>query len=121
MDVNKDFFCHALSYGAANIVILEKQPHRAQFARTYCADYTFVNLQRTAEDDAETFHYSNRVSTHILKNVPGLNRGFDVCLEATGAEECMQMAILLCRPGGTCRSRYECSPYLSSWNKKTFK
>ena len=88
-------------YGAANIVFLEKQPHRAEFAKTYCADHVFVNPPKTAGE--ETLAYSRRVSKHILESVPGLDRGFDVCIEASGAEECMQMGLILCRPGGCCK------------------
>jgi threonine dehydrogenase-like Zn-dependent dehydrogenase len=38
-----------------------------------------------------------------MENVPGIHRGFDVCIEAAGEEECMQMGIKLCKPNGTCK------------------
>jgi hypothetical protein len=37
-----------------------------------------------------------------MENVPGIHRGFDVCIEAAGEEECMQIGIKLCKPNGTC-------------------
>ena len=77
-------------------------PHRAEFARSYCADYAFVNPPKVAGEGSLT--YSRRVATQILSEVPGLSRGFDLCIEASGAEECMQMGLILCRPGGCCKS-----------------
>lgn len=50
-----------------------------------------------------TENYSIRVAKHILDSVPGLDRGFDVVIEAAGAEECMQIGIQVCKPGGTCK------------------
>ena len=82
------------------MAVFEKQPHRAKFAKKYCADYVFQNPPR--DPDETNSEYVTRISQQILGNVPGLHRGFDVCIEATGAEECMQLGIKLCRPGGTC-------------------
>jgi threonine dehydrogenase-like Zn-dependent dehydrogenase len=84
------------------VVVLEKQTHRAEFAKQYCADHVFVNPPR--EVGEQTLAYSRRVGREIIEGVPGLRRGFDVCIEAAGAEECMQMGLILCRPGGCCRS-----------------
>ncbi|OQU93639.1 hypothetical protein CLAIMM_00121 [Cladophialophora immunda] len=89
----------AKAYGAANVVVFEKQPHRAEFAKEYCADFVFQNPPRDPEESNNA--YVSRVSKDILESVPGLHRGFDVCIEAAGAEECMQLGIKLCRPGGT--------------------
>jgi D-xylulose reductase len=84
------------------VTILEKMPHRAEFARSYCADYAFVNPPKEADEGA--LAYSRRVAKKILSEVPKLDRGFDICIEASGAEECMQMGLILCRPGGCCKS-----------------
>jgi threonine dehydrogenase-like Zn-dependent dehydrogenase len=82
-------------------VVLEKTAHRAAFARTYCANQVFEN---PPYDPGETTsEYATRVSKHIMENVPGIHRGFDVCIEAAGEEECMQMGIKLCKPNGTCK------------------
>lgn len=81
------------------MVVLEKEAHRAEFAKKYCADQVFQNPPKTPGE--QTREYAVRVSNHILENVTGLYRGFDVCIEASGAFECMQMGIKLCRPGGT--------------------
>lgn len=88
-------------YGAKSVTFLEKQAHRAEFARGFGGDQAFVNPARLAGETTEA--YSARVAKHILDHSPGLYRGFDVCIEATGAEECMQMGIAVCRPGGTCK------------------
>jgi D-xylulose reductase len=82
-------------------VVFEKQEHRVEFAKNYCADYAFQNLSRAPDETTQA--YANRASQNILQNVPGIGRGFDICIEAAGAEECMQMGIKLCRPGGTCK------------------
>ncbi|KAL4861580.1 hypothetical protein BDV12DRAFT_203873 [Aspergillus spectabilis] len=89
----------AKSFGASKVVVFEKQRHRVEFAQKYCADYAFQNPAREPEEDNQA--YATRASRHILDNVPGVGRGFDICIEAAGAEECMQMGIKLCRPGGT--------------------
>jgi D-xylulose reductase len=90
----------AKAFGAAKVVVLEKEPHRTEFAKTYCADQVFVNPPR--EKGEITSAYATRVSKHISANVCGLQRGgFDVCIEACGAEETMQMGIMLAKHGGT--------------------
>ena len=50
-----------------------------------------------------TSAYATRISKHILDKVPGLYCGFDARIEASGAEEYMQIGIKLCRPGETCK------------------
>jgi D-xylulose reductase len=89
------------SYGAKKVVVLEIQPHRADFAKTYCADQVFVNPPHKENESSED--YSRRVAREILASVDGLYRGFDVVVEAAGALECMQIGIQVCRPGGTCK------------------
>jgi D-xylulose reductase len=79
---------------------MEIQPHRAEFAKTFCADQAIVNPPRS--DREKTEEYSERVAKLILNSVDGVHRGFDVCIEATGAEECMQIGMKVCRPGGPC-------------------
>ncbi|KEF62068.1 uncharacterized protein A1O9_00040 [Exophiala aquamarina CBS 119918] len=91
------------AYSAKKVAILEIQPHRAEFAKSYCADYVFVNPSRAGESET-TEEYSQRVSQHILSSVDGLYRGFDVVVEAAGAEECMQIGLQVVRPGGTCEN-----------------
>lgn len=88
-------------YGATKVVVLDKETHRAEFARGYCADLAFVSPPRESANEPSEV-YSDRVSKHILENVSGLHRGFDVCIEASGVEVCMQIGIKCCRPGGTC-------------------
>jgi threonine dehydrogenase-like Zn-dependent dehydrogenase len=83
-------------------VVLEKDPYRAEFARSYCANQVYENLPY--EKDETVTAYSLRMSKHIMENTLGLYRGFDVCIEASGAFECMQMGINLCKPNGTCES-----------------
>ncbi|EXJ75275.1 uncharacterized protein A1O5_01971 [Cladophialophora psammophila CBS 110553] len=89
----------AKAYAARKVVVFEVQPHRAEFAKTYCADQAFVNPPRHLNETTE--EYSNRVAKHILSSVDGLYRGFDVVVEAAGAEECMQIGLHVCKPGGT--------------------
>ncbi|KIX03569.1 chlorophyll synthesis pathway protein BchC [Rhinocladiella mackenziei CBS 650.93] len=89
----------AYAHGAKSVTFLEKQPHRAEFAKRFTGGNVFVNPERLSGETTE--QYSRRVAKDILDHTPGLYRGFDVCIEATGAEECMQMGITVCRPGGT--------------------
>lgn len=79
---------------------MEIQPHRAEFAKSYCADQVFVNPARKEKETTE--EYSTRVSKEILSSVDGLYRGFDVVIEAAGAEDCMQIGLQVTRPCGTC-------------------
>ena len=88
------------------MVFLKKQKHRVEFAKHYCADEAFQNPPRL--EGETTSAYATRVSNDILSKVEGLDRGFDVCIEASGAEECMQIGMKLCRPGGTCTFLQHC-------------
>jgi threonine dehydrogenase-like Zn-dependent dehydrogenase len=81
--------------------VLEIQAHRAEFAKTYCADQVFINPPHNENETTE--EYSQRVAKDILTSVDGLYRGFDVVVEAAGALECMQIGLQVCRPGGTCK------------------
>ena len=81
--------------------MLEIQAHRAEFAKTYCADQVFINPPYSENETTED--YSRRVAEDILASVDGLHRGFDVVVEAAGALECMQIGLQVCRPGGTCK------------------
>jgi threonine dehydrogenase-like Zn-dependent dehydrogenase len=99
-------------FGAAKIVVLEKDPYRAEFARSYCANQVYENLPY--EKDETVTAYSLRMSKHIIENTLGLYRGFDVCIEASGEFECMQMGINLCKPNGT----YEFPPSPKAWGSR---
>lgn len=85
------------------MVVVEKQAHRVDFAKRYCADVAIQTPPKEEGQDSE--EYAQNFAFDVLAQVPeaSRNRGFDVCIDASGAAECMQMGIELCRPGGTCK------------------
>lgn len=82
-------------------MVIEKEPHRAQFATKFTADQVFVNSPRSPSESLED--YSSKLAKHILDNVKDLNRGFDIVIEAAGAAECMNTGIRVVRPNGICK------------------
>jgi hypothetical protein len=61
-----------IRYGASKVVILQKQPHRVEFAKGYCADHAFENPAYTQGESAEA--HSERVSNYVLSNISSLAR-----------------------------------------------
>ncbi|KAL5489771.1 hypothetical protein ACEPAI_4603 [Sanghuangporus weigelae] len=92
----------ARALGATRIVAVDIVPTRLEFALTYAATDTFLPPpQGTNEKKME---YSKR-AVAVMKNALGLEeRGpnsIDLVLDATGAETCIQMALLVVKIGGT--------------------
>ncbi|KAI5306276.1 hypothetical protein KEM56_001602 [Ascosphaera pollenicola] len=85
----------AKAYGAAKVVVVEKQAHRVEFAKRFYADVVIQNPPRPVDQNSE--EYAQDFAFDVLAAVPeaSRNRGFDVCIDASGAEECMQMGIEL--------------------------
>ncbi|KAL5529749.1 hypothetical protein ACEPAG_5734 [Sanghuangporus baumii] len=92
----------ARALGATRIVAVDIVPTRLEFALAYAATDTFLPPpQGTNEKKME---YSKR-AVGVMKNALGLEeRGpnsIDLVLDATGAETCIQMALLVVKIGGT--------------------
>ncbi|KAF4811982.1 D-xylulose reductase A [Colletotrichum tropicale] len=90
----------AKAYGVKKIIMFDIESSRTQFAETYGATIGIVPPKN--EDlsvDSLSFYqqYAKELnSKHELGN------GFDVTVEASGAESCIQMAIAMLKSGGTC-------------------
>lgn len=89
--------------GASRILAIDNNPSRIEFAKKYAATDTFTVPEFLPNESK--MDYSKR-SSKLLKEMLGMlekggNEGFDLVLEATGAETCIQMGILVAKPGGT--------------------
>lgn len=92
----------ARALGAARIIAVDINPDRLDFAKSYaCAD-VFRPPPKEASESNMT--YSKRASTLLMEQLDVKERGstgIDVVVDATGAESCIQMALLIIRSGGT--------------------
>jgi D-xylulose reductase len=88
----------AKAYGVKTVVMFDAEESRTQFAKSYGADVALVP-PRIADQDSLTFatDYAREIITTY-----DLGAGFDVTVEASGAEICAQMAICMLKSGGTC-------------------
>lgn len=80
----------AKAFGAQKIVCVDINEERLVFAEKYAKAKRFLPSKEGAEESA----------ARLLKEC-GLDDGADVCIDASGAESCMQTAIHVLRTGGT--------------------
>jgi len=80
----------ARAYGADKIVAVDINEERLKFAKEYAATHTVVSQRESAPDSA----------ARIIK-AADLDVGADVCIDASGAEPCIQAGIHVLRTGGT--------------------
>lgn len=92
----------AKAYGASKIIVFDIEPSRVDFAKKYCADIGVVSPRKPSEQDQMSF--VTEFVQQTLKEY-GLGGGVDVAVEASGADACMQMAVVATKAGGTCKSR----------------
>ncbi|KAL5511103.1 hypothetical protein ACEPAH_4318 [Sanghuangporus vaninii] len=92
----------ARALGATRVVAVDIVPARLEFALGYAATDTF--LPPLQEANEKKMEYSKKAAG-VMMNTLGLEeRGpnsIDLVLDATGAETCIQMALLVVRIGGT--------------------
>ncbi|KAL5532589.1 hypothetical protein ACEPAF_4363 [Sanghuangporus sanghuang] len=92
----------ARALGAIRIIAVDIVPTRLEFALGYAATDTF--LPPLQEANEKKMEYSKK-AVGAMKNALGLEErgpnGIDLVLDATGAENCIQMALLVVRIGGT--------------------
>jgi D-xylulose reductase len=89
----------AKAYGVKKIVMFDVEESRTEFAKAYGADVAVVTPKNTDKDSLAfaTDYAKEIIDTH------GLGLGFDVTVEASGAEICAQMAVCMLKSGGTCK------------------
>lgn len=109
----------ARSYGAREIIAIDRVKERVTFAKKYAATHAEVSPERqmTAETDGhlevkgrgstirevgdEMAWLDDWVEEHF--EAWGVRPGLDLVIDATGAEACMQLGVAMLRPGGTCK------------------
>ena len=92
----------AKALGARRIIAIDIVPARVDFALSYAATEAF--LPPPFEAGESRMQYSKRAST-LLKEKLGIDergeKSLDVVVDASGAEVCVQMALLIAKIGGT--------------------
>ena len=92
----------AKALGATEIVVVDIDPSRLEFAKQYAATGTF--LPPSQEKDEKKMDYAKRVVQQLFSSLGFKDRGsksFDLVLDATGVETCILMSVLAVKPGGT--------------------
>ena len=88
--------------GATRIIAVDINSTRLEFALGYAATDIFLPPSQDAGE--KKMEYSKRVSG-VMKKALGLEergpRSIDIIFDATGAETCIQMALLVVKIGGT--------------------
>ena len=89
----------AKAHNVKKIVMFDIEQSRAQFAQKYGADVGIVAPMKTDPSiDSSTFaqNYAKNIITQ-----QDVGQGFDVVVEASGAEICAQMGVFMLKSGGT--------------------
>lgn len=89
----------ARAYGVKKVVMFDIESSRTEFAEKYGATVGIVPPRNTdASKDSLTFaqEYAKEINSKY-----DLGNGFDITVEASGAEVCVQMAIAMLKGGGT--------------------
>ncbi|KFA71081.1 hypothetical protein S40288_05512, partial [Stachybotrys chartarum IBT 40288] len=89
----------AKAYGVRKIVMFDIEQSRIDFALKYGAHAGFVPPRR--EEPKQPLEFAQEYTKSIIAEL-GITNGFDVAVEASGAEVCAQMAICSLKNGGTC-------------------
>ncbi|CAM0134887.1 hypothetical protein VKS41_000542 [Umbelopsis sp. WA50703] len=84
----------AKASGAGHVSMADISPQRLEFAKSYNTDSQIV-LQRPDAGESN-IEYSRRTSKAILET----EEKADVVIDATGAETCVQMSLMLAKNGG---------------------
>lgn len=90
----------AKAYGAKKIVMFDIEESRTSFAESYGADIGFVT-PRKSDPSQDILSFSQSYAREVITKC-GLGYGFDVAIEARGAEICATMAVCMLKAGGTC-------------------
>ncbi|EOO01033.1 putative xylitol dehydrogenase protein [Phaeoacremonium minimum UCRPA7] len=90
----------AKAYGLKKIVMFDIEESRTKFAESYGADVGIVT-PKNSDPSKDSLTFSQEYAKEIVDKYE-LGQGFDVTVEASGAEICAQMAICMLKSGGTC-------------------
>lgn len=91
----------ARAYGVRKIIAFDIEKSRVDFAVKYKADIGIVSPVNT--ESKEPLKFATDFMEEVIKK-HGLGSGVDLAIEASGAESCVHMGVVLTKPGGTCRS-----------------
>lgn len=80
----------AAAFGASVTCSVDIVPSKLEFAKTFCSTHTYLSQRISAEENAAN-----------IKKECGLPDGFDVVIDASGAEPSIQTSIHCVRMGGT--------------------
>lgn len=78
------------------------EPSRTRFAESYGADAGIV-MPKNEDSAKDPLDFAQEYANKVVKE-HGLGGGFDVTVEASGAEVCVQMGVCMLKAGGTCKS-----------------
>ncbi|EQB49585.1 alcohol dehydrogenase GroES-like domain-containing protein [Colletotrichum gloeosporioides Cg-14] len=90
----------AKAYGVKKIVMFDIEESRTKFAESYGADVGIVT-PRNSDPSQDVLSFSQHYAREVITKYD-LGYGFDVAIEASGAEICATMAICMLKAGGTC-------------------
>ena len=96
------------AHGVKKIVMFDVEESRAKFAQTYGADVGIVAPQNT-DPGFDSLTFAQNYAQEILDQEK-LGHGFDVIIEASGADICAQMGVFMLKPGGTMIQAGLCRP-----------
>ncbi|KAI1865757.1 hypothetical protein JX265_008080 [Neoarthrinium moseri] len=89
----------AKAYGVRKVIVFDIEQSRVDFAVKYGADTGVVPPQKG--QGIESLAFAQDYANQIVKQ-HDIGSGFDIAVEASGAEICSQMAICMLKNGGTC-------------------
>lgn len=97
----------AKAYGVAKIIAFDIEQSRVDFAVKHGADIGVLSSMNTNSEEPLTF-----ATTFINKIIKreNLGSGVDLAIEASGAEACVHMGVVITKPGGTCKVSLSESP-----------
>lgn len=106
----------AKAYGVKKIVMFDIEETRTKFAVSYGADEAIITPSLKVEDGSSktTLDLVQDYAKQIISE-HDLGHGFDVTVEASGAEVCAQMAVCMLKAGGTCKSTESISSRVKHW------
>lgn len=90
----------AKAYGVKTIVMFDIEPSRTKFAESYGATVGIVT-PKNDDPSKDSLSFAQDYAKEIIAKY-GVGHGFDVSVEASGAEICAQMAVCILKSGGTC-------------------
>ncbi|OJJ02063.1 hypothetical protein ASPVEDRAFT_83583 [Aspergillus versicolor CBS 583.65] len=88
----------AKAYNAKTVIGIDIVQARLDIAQSYGADYTFIPPR--AEPGQDPLEHAEKVAQE-LKQQFQLGDGPDVVLECSGSEACIQLGVLVAKPGAT--------------------